>query len=179
MHRRMLPTILIVGTVIAALPTPARAATRSDPDDVGPRLDIRSVSVAQVHHRTRVTLVFWDRTPVSLLRRRVARLEMSTRAPSRASAGYGFRFWPNSRGRLRITYGDPGSGCCGHDRAEHPDPFTYTALIDFSLDNPYPPESDRIKTFRGATTRRVHCGLSRRCGLSGGRSIDRTPWTRV
>ena len=174
MIRRLLITVAVAAAV-SALPAVAQATTSFDPDDVGPRLDIRSASRVEVGHRLRVTLVFWDRTPVWLLRTRVARLEMSTRAPGHASHGalYGFRFWPNDRGRLRITYGESASSCCGHHAAEHPDPFTYTALIRFT------PNGGPIKSFRGSTTRKVDCGFTPRCGLSGGQAIDNTRWARI
>jgi hypothetical protein len=175
MIRRLLFTVA-VAVAVAALPTVAQATTTFDPDDVGPRLDIRSVSRSEVgEDQLRVTLVFWDRTPVWLLRARVARLEMSTRAPSHASRGalYGFRFWPNDRGRLRITYGESGSSCCGHHAAQHPDPFTYTALIRFT------PNGGPIKSFRGSTTRRVNCGFTPRCGLAGGAPIDNSRWALI
>jgi hypothetical protein len=176
MMRRVLRTVFIIAVVVLALPTPAQAATTSDLNDVGPRLDIRSVSTVPFSHdRFQLTLVFWDPTPVWLLRTRVARIEMSTRGPSHARAGaqYGFRFWPNSSGRLRITYGEAASSCCGRDGAQHPDPFTYSALIRFV------PNGSPVKSFRGSTTRRVDCGLSARCGLSGGRRIDNTAWAGI
>jgi hypothetical protein len=180
MIRRLVVTVFIVAVGGSVVPTLAQAVTISDPDDVGPRLDIRSVATVQIHHHLQLTLVFWDRTPIWLLGSRAARLEMSTRAPSHAQPLFGFRFWPNGRGRLRITYGDPGSSCCGRHGAQHPDPFTYTALIKFSLAHPLGDvDSDPIKTFRGSTTRTLSCGFSRRCGLLGGRLIDKTPWTRV
>ena len=121
MLRRSLAVCITVGT-IAALQSPARANTVNDQDDRLPRLDIRSASVVQVaEDELQVRLVFWDRTPQWLLRRHAARIrdelcEAEARVPSP-----GFRFWPNRRGQLRITWGEPASDCCARHGAQHPE----------------------------------------------------------
>ena len=170
MLRRILTVCISVG-ILAALQAPAQAASVTDSDDSLPRLDIRSASAVQIsEHRLRLKLVFWDRTPVWLLRRRAARIEMSDQVPKDAHQVFGFRFWPNKDGRLRITYGEPASACCGHSRARHPDPFTYTATIRFSMDGAL------VKSFRAARTARLRPCWKQSCGLVGGRRVDKTRW---
>jgi hypothetical protein len=173
MFRRALVASIAL-LVLAALPAAAEATTVNDRDDPLPRLDIRRASVAQVdEHHLRLQLVFWDRTPQWELRRRAARIEMSDAGPAEAQAQFGFRFWPNNAGKLRISYGEPGSTCCGHARARHPDPFTYKAVIRFSLDGAL------IKSMRASRTTRLPPCSRPRCGLVGGAIVDRTRWVAV
>jgi len=173
MVRRMF-AIFIFTAILATLQIPAQAASVRDPDDPLPRLDIRSASAVQVsEHRLRLKLVFWDRTPQWLLRRRAARIEMSDQAPKRAQQVFGFRFWPNSAGDLRITWGEPGSACCYHARARHPDLFTYAAIIPVSMDGWL------VKSFRAARTTRLPPCEKPRCGLVGAHVVDKTRWVRT
>jgi len=172
MFRRTLGVCITVGT-IAALQSPARANTVNDQDERLPRLDIRSASVVQVSEdELQVRLVFWDRTPQWLLRRHAARIEMSVARPKHASPALGFRFWPNRRGHLRITWGDPASDCCVRHGAQHPDPFTYLAVIPFSL-------GATVQSFRALRTARMKPCWHAVCGLFGGRVVDKTRWVRT
>ena len=175
MARRLLlvASIIVVGTSV--LPVSAQAATTFDADEVGGRLDIRSVTIIDLAgDRVLASIVFWDRTPIHLLRKRSVRVEMSSNGPHHPTGGalYGLRFWPNQRGRLRVTWGEIGSGCCGHDGAQHPNAFTYTSLTHFV------PNGAPIRSFRATTTRRIRCSFEPRCGLYGGRPIDHAPWAR-
>lgn len=174
MLRRMLLLICIVAGAFATLQTPALAALVSDPNEPIRRLDIRSASVEQVsENKLRVTLVFWDRTPMWLLRRHAARFVMSDAAPKYAQPQFGFRFWANRRGQLRITWGEPASACCGRQGARHPDPFTYMAVIPVSLDGLL------IQSFRASRTARLRPCWHAACGLKGGKIIDKTAWVRT
>jgi hypothetical protein len=172
MVRRLVLTASIIAAAISVLPVGARATTSLDPNDAGSRLDIRSVTRLVVHDgHLRLTLVFWDRTPIHMLRRRAARVEMGFSRPHDAIADSIVRFWPNRRGRLRVTWGEAGSTCCGHDSARHPDPYTYTTVI--AID----PSRGMTRSFRAASTRRLRCSFEPRCGILRGRTIDRTRWT--
>ena len=174
MARRFLLMASIIAVVMSVVPVSARAVTSFDPNDPGARLDIRSVSRVELNDdRLQLTMVFWGRTPIHVLRRRAARVEMSFTGPHHATAESIVRFWPNQRGRLRVTWGEAGSTCCGHDGARHPDPHTYTTVIGID------PTRGEIESFRAVSTRRLNCSFETRCGILGGRTIDRTPWTRA
>jgi len=171
MLRKMLVVCLALSSLVA-LQVPARAASVTDRDDPLPRLDIRSATAVQVsHNKLRLKLVFWDRTPPWFLRRRAARLEMSDRAPGHHPQPiFGFRFWPNKHARPRISYGEPGSTCCGHQRARHPDAFTYVALVPFSM------HGALVKSFRAARTKLLPWCWRPRCGVVGGTLVDTSRW---
>jgi|tagenome__1003787_1003787.scaffolds.fasta_scaffold20557326_2 hypothetical protein len=171
MLRRTLVVCVALGTLVC-LQVPARATSVTDRNDPLPRLDIRSASVVQVSpNKLRVRLVFWDRTPFWLLKQRAARIEMSDRAPGHhPRAMFGFRFWPDRHAHLRISYGEPGSACCGHARARHPDPFRYVALVRFSM------HGALVKSFRAARTTQLPRCQRPRCGLVGGTLVDKTRW---
>jgi len=175
MLRRTLAVCIMVGT-IAVLQGPARAKSITDSDDGLPRLDIRSASVTQMaRDEVELRLVFWDRTPQWMLRRRAARIEMSFARPKHASEALGFRFWPNRRGQLRVTWGELASDCCARHGAQHPDPFTYLAVIPFSLRGAVP----ALQSFRALRTAQLKPCWHTICGLSGGRHVDKTAWVRT
>lgn len=169
---RILLIASIVVLVVVAFAASAQATTVSDPDDVGSRLDIRSASLVQIADwRIEVTIVFWDRVPTWLLRQHAAAIETSDKGPAHAESGnvkVGFSFFRNASGRLRIIWGEGASSCCGRAPAQHPDRFTYTAIVKGSLDN------WSAKSMRGLTGRK---GTARE--LTPGRLIDRTDWVRL
>jgi hypothetical protein len=172
MVRRTLLVCISVA-ILATLPTAAQAVSVSDPDDPATRMDIRRASAVQVtDSKLRLKLVFWTRVPIPVLRHRVAGFEMSFEVPKHAHPAFGFRFWPTRHGRLRITYGEPASACCAQDWAHHPDPFTYVALIRFSMQDAVPP----LKSVRAAGTRRFRSCWHRDCGLLITRRVDTTRW---
>jgi hypothetical protein len=159
--------------LLAAVQAPAEAASVNDPNEPITRLDLRSASVLQISaDELQVRLVFWGRTPMWMLRRHAARVEMSFDAPKNAHEALGFRFWPNRRGQLRITWGEPASDCCARHGAQHPDPFTYLAVIPFSLDGAIPP----IQSFRAVRTARLQPCWHVICGVAGGKIVDKTAW---
>jgi len=173
---RSIMTVCLVAGILATLQPSAGAVSVSDPNDPLTRLDIRSASVVQLtEKKLAVRLVFWGRTPMWLLRRHAARIEMSYEVPKNAHEELGFRFWPNRRGQLRITWGEPASACCERHGAQHPDPFTYLAVVPFSMDGFIPP----IRSFRAARTARLPVCWHAICGVAGGRIIDRTAWVRT
>ena len=175
MLRRVMCLLVLAGVVLTSA-TPAEAATVSDPNERPTRLDIRSASVVQISRdEVQITLVFWGRTPQWLLRRHAARIEMSFQKPRSAYPSLGFRFWPNRRGQLRITWGEPASDCCARHGAQHPNPFTYLAVIPFSLGGAVP----ELKSFRAVRTARLAPCWHAICGLSGGKVIDKTAWVRT
>jgi hypothetical protein len=172
--RRLVGVVTVASMVIlgvVATDVSARAAGSTsvlDANDVGGRLDIRSVSVARPSsQKTRVKIVFWNRVPVWLLRRRAARVEMAVDG----SYAYFFRFWPNKKGWLRVTWGDPGSNCCDVSPAAHPDAHTYISSMipTDGILYPYP------TSFRGVTTHKFDPCSGSRCGV-GGKQWDRTRW---
>jgi hypothetical protein len=170
---RRIMTICLAAGILGTLQAPAEAALVSDPNEPPTRLDIRSASVVQLTEKLEVTLVFWGRTPQWLLRRHAARIEMSSALPKHADSQFGFRFWPNKRGQLRITWGEPGSACCGRQGARHPDPFTYTAVIPVSL------HGLGIQSFRASRTARLPTCWHVFCYLTSGRIVDKTVWVRT
>lgn len=175
MFRRAMTACVATG-IVFALQAPAQAASVTDPNEPPTRLDIRSASVVQVTpHRVQITLVFWGRTPKWLLRRHAARIEMSYEAPKNAREELGFRFWPNRRGQLRITWGEPASACCSRQGAQHPDAFTYLAVVPFSVDGFIPP----IRSFRAVRTARLPPCWHAICGVLGGKIVDKTAWVRA
>lgn len=150
----------------------ARASvTVDDPDDVGARLDVRSVTVAPIRdgEMARVTVTFWSRGPAWLLRRHPVHVDLGVeRSPVYVQA-----FFRNDVGRVRLTWGESGSNCCFTRPAGHPDRFTYTAKFPNLLGAAPPPEY-----LRGWSSRRVDCDR-RRCYLFEGRILDRTRWASI
>ena len=121
---------VLVPTHVLAQPV----VTASDPDDVGGRLDLRTVSLSPAAgDRSRITIVFWNKVPSWLFSRRVARAEFSWSEDRPTQGNYYFRIMRTTSGGIRIVWGEGGSVGGFTVRAHHPDPFTYTGRIPNSV----------------------------------------------
>lgn len=171
--------VLFVATVVASClgaALPARGqdvVTAFDGDDVGHRLDLRAVTLEPASNdSSRITIAFWNRVPAWLLAHHVVRVEMSTdrEDPFRR---YVHQIYRNRDHRLRLAWGDAGSSCCGRVPASHPDAFTYTAVLPFSIYGFVPPPM----ALRGVASRRaVKCDSRGECLFVRFKMADRTPW---
>jgi hypothetical protein len=143
-------TVCITAGILATLQAPAEAASVSDANDAPNEADIRSASVVQLtEKKLEVRLVFWGRTPMWLLRRHAARIEMSYEV-RRTLMKIGFRFCRTdvdscalpgaSQHRLAASAMEPNTRS-----------FTYLAVVRFSMDRFIPP----IRSFRAARTARL------------------------
>ena len=173
--RRVLVVAALVATCLgAALPARGQeVVTAVDADDVGHRLDLRSVTVAPAaNDRARITIRFWDRVPAWLIAHHIVRVEMSTDRED-PQPSYVQQIFRNRDQRLRLTWGEAGSFCCGGRPAYHPDAFTYTAVLPFSIYGAVPPPM----ALRGVASRRaVRCDSRDECLFGRFKMADRTPW---
>jgi hypothetical protein len=162
---------VLVPTHVLAQPV----VTASDPDDVGNRLDLRTVTLSPAaEDRSQITIVFWNEVPGWIFAHRVARAEFSWSENRPTQGNYYFRIMRTKSGGLRIVWGEGGSVGGFTVRAQHPNPFTYTGRIPDSVYEYMPPPI----WMRGITSRRVDC--RRRlatCTVSNDELVDRTAWT--
>jgi hypothetical protein len=162
---------VLVPTHVLAQPV----VTASDPDDVGSRLDLRTVSLSPAAgDRSRITIVFWNEVPGWLFAHRVARPEFSWSEDRPTQGNYYFRMM---RGPRPAGFGSCEGKVARLDftvRAYHPDPFTYTGRIPHSVSGYMPPPM----WLRGISSRKVDCRrrLPTRT-VSNDELVDRTPWT--
>jgi hypothetical protein len=163
-----------------ALAVPAQAqptVTAEDGNDVADRLDLRSATLSpESHDRARVTLIFWNPVPPWLLARHSIRLELGTSDDPPDDGEYRQAFLRNGRGSVRMVWGEAGSNCCGTVAARHPNRFTYTGVLPYSIYGTVPPPT----WLRGFSTRRLDCqGRQQLCALFEGRAADRTRWVGI
>jgi len=162
-------------SILIGLAQPAQAqqvTTSSDPDDVGSRLDIRTVSVSPgTGDRSRITIVFWNEVSRWLLTHHLVQAEMGWDEKVPGRSGYYFHFMRTKNG-LRLVAWEGGTCCPLATRAHHPDPFTYTGLTNGSVESYMPPPL----WLRGSTSRRV-VDCPRACYVNPSEMVDRTPWT--
>jgi hypothetical protein len=167
----LLVSILTSGLPVQAQPT----VTASDGDDVADRLDIRFATLSpESHDRSRITLTFWNHVPPRLLERHSIRMEVSySEDRPNGSGSFAVAFFRNSRGFIRMVWGLRGSECCFAAAGLHPNAFTYTGVLPFSIDT--------ATWLRGFSTKRLHCGPTgqRPCVLFLGRAADRTRWVGI
>jgi hypothetical protein len=169
--------VIVVSVLASALPVQAQpTATASDGDDVAGRLDIRFATLsAESGDRSRITLTFWNRVPPRLLERHSIRMEVSySNDRPVGPGGQVIAFFRNGDGFIRMVWGLAASECCFVAAGQHPDDFTYTGVLPFSID-------EAATWLRGVATRRHTCerGERRACVLFQGRVADRTRWVAI
>ncbi|MEX0755050.1 MAG: hypothetical protein WD556_08040 [Actinomycetota bacterium] len=156
-------TVLVGLTALVLLVPGTASASVFDDDDVQSPLDIRFVDVDLLDHgKTRFTLMFHDRVPPWMLRKRGALVELDEPECCR----FFVRFKTTRTGVLRTSFGDYGSSIY-HSPANHPNPFTYQAVLKAWFMNSQCCKPD---VYRGRTTRTFR---------RGGPTIDRTRWVPV
>lgn len=169
----------LVGLFSPAPPAQAQpTVTASDGDDVGDKLDIRFATLSpESGGRSRITLTFWNHVPPRALERHSIRLELDPYDEVPHKHAYVVAFFLNGGGFVRMTWGESGSNCCFVVAGEHPDDFTYTGVLPFSMYGAQPPP----KWLRGVATRRHICrpGDHRACALFAGGVADRTRWVAI
>jgi hypothetical protein len=175
--RRTFIAFLATFTLLAtALPAHAQpTVTANDVNDVADELDIRSATLSpESGDRSRITLRFWNDVPPQLLEGRAIRMELSYSEDGPNPGQYVMGFFRNSDGFLRMVCGEGGSNCCDVVAGRHPNDFTYTGVLPFSMYGAQPPPI----WLRAVSTRRLDCraGQRRACVLFTGRTADRTPW---
>jgi hypothetical protein len=175
--QRTLIAIVMTGIFFAtALPAHAEStATANDDNDVADELDIRSATLSpESGDRSRITLSFWNGVPPELLEGRAIRMELSYSEEGPYPGEYVVGFFRNSDGFIRMVWGEGGSNCCFVVAGGHPNDFTYTGVLPFSLYGAQPPPL----WLRGESTNQLDCraGQRRACTLFVGRAADRTPW---
>ena len=90
--------------------------------------------------------------------------------------GYLQAFLRTRRGSVRMVFGEAGSNCCGTVAARHPNRFTYTGVLPYSIYGTVPPPA----WLRGFSSRRLDCqGRQQLCALFEGRAADRTRWVGI
>lgn len=149
--------------------------TANDDNDVANELDIRSATLSpESGNRSRITLGFWNDVPPELLEGRAIRMELSYSEDGPYAGQYVIGFFRNSDGFLRMVWGEGGSNCCFVVAGRHPNDFTYTGVLPFSMYGAEPPPI----WLRGVSTRWLDCRADQRraCVLFTGRTADRTPW---
>ena len=151
---------VIVSALMLAPALASEFAVVFDANDVGSRLDIRSVVIEEkASGLTKITVTFWNPVPTWLLQRRGLWIEADP---------YVFRIFRNAQGLLRIAGGDLGS-TISRRPAHHPDPFTFVARAYIFGTEPTP------TSMRGLTTRKADCPTSGSCLFEQGKRIDATP----
>jgi hypothetical protein len=160
--RRIAAAALIAATTLLLIPSYAAAGdsvASYDANDVGNRLDLRSVALNETPSGlTRVIVTFWNRVPSWVLRRHVLWI---------TAGGYDFRILRNDEGHLRIRGGDLGSATTSRP-AHHADGYTYIGR-QWILGTEPPPSDLVAKTYR-----KPHCDGPCRWSEHG-TMIDRTP----
>ena len=182
-HGTSVSALLVTALLGLFAPVPPAQAqptvTASDGDDVDDKLDIRSATLSPESDDSRIAFTLWNRVPPTLLKRHSIRMELSFAEdrPGHGSANYIVAFFLNRDGLVRMTWGEAGSNCCFVVAGEHPNDFTYTGVLPFSMYGAQPPPN----WLRGVATKRHICerGDQRECALGQGGVADRTRWVAI
>jgi hypothetical protein len=107
--RTLAITVAAIVITLASV-APATAGSRSDPNDVDGRLDIRWVGIHnEPHGWARLTLMFYD----NFRRRALPKAHCSCARRVRVDLDrYVDGFYYRANGGIRFSYGDHGSSCC-------------------------------------------------------------------